>query len=104
MVSATWVFAIFTVGLLGAIATTLAKATAHLSHIRRMLSQLLDDRMEPQAFLDRMHKITLGATESAKHLKSIDERIEPITHTRFERQMDELIQRIEFRNSKKSDD
>jgi hypothetical protein len=99
VVSTTAILAIFAVGLLTVIATSAAKALDHLGHIRRMLGQLLDERMDPDATADRLHRAATGAIESARHLKLIEQRIEPLTQSRFERRMDELIQRIESRSN-----
>jgi hypothetical protein len=94
VVVSTTAFAIVIVVLLTVIATQFVKTTDHLGHIRRMLGQILDERMEPEAFSDRLHRASLGATESAKILKSIEDRIEPITTTSAERLIIQIAERI----------
>ena len=79
----------------------------HLKGIRNHLKWLSDGRMENEAFIDRLHKITISSEASAEHLKSIEERIEPFTKTRLQQLFTDLTRAVgltEKSVEKKSDD
>jgi hypothetical protein len=63
----------------GWIVILLERSVKHLEKIGRILGVVIDGRMEPDIFIDRMHRITLGATESAEYLKSIEARMDQFT-------------------------
>ena len=63
----------------------LAKIVDQLEAIRKLLGSMAARSLDVAKFNDRMHRIATGSDQSVKYLKSIEERLEPFTHSRFER-------------------
>ena len=88
----------------GFVAFLLDKAIDHLKAIRALLNHSANGRMENEAFIERMHKIAVSSEATAKHLQSIEQRIEPFTENRLQRLFSDLGRAVGSADKKNLDE